>query len=139
MLTQHHLTISTQGRGIQNITDDVAKILSQENIQGCGLCHIFIHHTSASLIINENYDPKVLTDLESFMTRLVPDGDKLYTHVEEGPDDMPSHVRSILTTSFLSVPITDGKLALGQWQALYLWEHRIKPYQRRLTITIITS
>lgn len=135
MITQDTLTISTQGRGFIDITEDIAKLVAKAGMTK-GLCHIFIHHTSASLSICENADPLVQTDLEAFMQRLVPDGDSIFQHTDEGPDDMPSHVRSILTQTFLILPITDKRLALGTWQGIYLWEHRLRPYERRLTVTI---
>jgi secondary thiamine-phosphate synthase enzyme len=134
-LRQTKIIIETPGRGFVDITDEIKKNLAQSMIV-TGLCHIFIQHTSASLCINENYDPLVRRDLEAFMVRLVPDGDPIYQHIEEGPDDMPSHVRSLLTTTFLSIPITEGKLALGQWQAIYLWEHRLRSYKRNLIVTL---
>jgi len=101
-----------------------------------GLCHIFIMHTSASLAITENADPRVHNDLENFLARLVPDGDPLYTHTSEGDDDMPAHIRTILTDSALTVPITEARLALGIWQGIYLWEHRSRPHERRIVLTI---
>ncbi len=116
MLIQECITVKTTGRGLFNISDQVAQVLLDANLTQHGLCHLFIHHTSASLIICENFDPQVQADLEAFMNRLVPDGDPLYKHIEEGPDDMPSHVRSVLTASFLTIPVTAGKLLLGRWQ-----------------------
>ncbi len=101
-----------------------------------GLCHVFVHHTSASLIIQENADPDVQHDLNAFMDRLVPDGDPLFRHTAEGPDDMPAHVRSVLTATSLNIPVSGGRLALGIWQGLYLWEHRTRASGRRITVTI---
>ncbi|OGT53294.1 MAG: secondary thiamine-phosphate synthase [Gammaproteobacteria bacterium RIFCSPHIGHO2_12_FULL_42_13] len=135
MLTQHTLTISTPGRGMVDVTDRITEIVQQTQVS-IGLCNIFLHHTSASLLICENADMDVQKDLEAFMCRLTPDGDKLFVHVAEGPDDMPSHIRTVLTQSSLTIPITANQLALGQWQSIYLWEHRLRPYQRKLTITI---
>lgn len=135
MLKQNKITIKTPGRGIVDITEEIAKKISTAEIQ-TGLCHIFIQHTSASLCICENYDPLVREDLESFMQRLTPDGDPIYKHIEEGPDDMPSHVRSILTSSFLTIPISEGKAALGRWQSICVWEHRLRSYDRSLIITM---
>ena len=135
---QDQIIISTSGRGLFNITDvvnKIIKIISKSNNKN-GLCHIFIHHTSASLIISENTDKDVLHDLETFMSRLVTDGDPLFKHIEEGPDDMPSHIRTVLTQSALVIPIKDGKLNLGTWQGIFLWEHRKLPHERKLTITI---
>ncbi len=132
MITQHTLKISTPGRSLINITSQIANLISTP----IGLCNIFLHHTSASLILNENADISVQTDLESFMQRLIPDGDSLFTHIAEGPDDMPSHIRTILTQNSLTIPITQGKLNLGTWQGIYLWEHRINPHERKMTVTI---
>ena len=133
-MQQHQLAISTQGRGLYNVTDQINALIEGRDV---GLCNVFIRHTSASLIINENSDPDVQTDLEAFMQRLVKDGDPLYKHTEEGEDDMPSHIRSALTATTLSVPILDGKLAVGTWQGVYLWEHRFAHNNRKLIITII--
>jgi secondary thiamine-phosphate synthase enzyme len=101
-----------------------------------GLCHVFIRHTSASLMLCENADPDVLRDLESFMSRLVPDGDPMFVHTAEGPDDMPAHVRSVLTQSNLTIPIVDGRCALGTWQGIFLCEHRHVPHRRKIVVTI---
>lgn len=135
MLTQFKFSLTTPGRGLINITDDVANFTNEANIT-TGLCHVFLHHTSASLIICENADELVQRDLEAFMLRLVPDGDALYQHVDEGPDDMPSHVRTVLTQSFLVIPITNKRLDLGTWQGIYLWEHRIRSHHRKMTVTV---
>ena len=102
-----------------------------------GLATVFVHHTSASLIVCENADPSVRRDLEAFAARLVPDGDPMFSHDAEGDDDMPSHVRSVLTQTSIVVPIADGQLALGTWQGVYLWEHRKAPHHRRITVTIV--
>jgi secondary thiamine-phosphate synthase enzyme len=134
VITQKQLLIETPGRGITDISREVRQLLDGGQIGG-GLCRIFIHHTSASLLIMENADPQVLGDLERFMTRLVPDGDPIFRHTDEGPDDMPSHVRSALTHTDLCVPIRDGRLDLGTWQGIFLWEHRTQPHRRRLTVT----
>ena len=101
-----------------------------------GLCHLFIRHTSASLMISENADPAVLSDLETFMSSLVPDGDPMFTHTQEGPDDMSAHVRSVLTQTDLNLPITGGSCSLGTWQGLYLWEHRHAAHVREVVVTI---
>ena len=129
------MNVATDGRGIFDITRDVAKIVSASSAR-LGLCTVFIHHTSASLIICENADPSVREDLERFATRLVPDGDRLFQHDAEGPDDMPAHVRSVLTQTSIGIPIVDGRLALGTWQGLYLWEHRTAPHARKITVMI---
>ena len=135
MFTQYQLEVATPGRGLISITDEIAKFITQSNVK-IGLCNIFLLHTSASLSLCEKADPLVLRDLEAFMHRLIPDGDPLYQHVEEGPDDMPAHVRAVLTQNSLTVPITNKHLALGVWQGIYLWEHRLRPYQRKLVVTI---
>lgn len=136
MTKQYQLSISTPGRGMINITDRINELLGQAGIS-IGLCHLFLHHTSASLTLCENADPLVQSDAESFMKRLIPDGDPLFKHVFEGPDDMPAHIRTMITQSFLSIPITDTRLALGTWQGVYLWEHRLKGYQRKITVTVM--
>jgi secondary thiamine-phosphate synthase enzyme len=133
---QQKLNVNTPGRGFTNITQQVAQAVDQANTHQ-GLCHVFVHHTSASLIIQENADPDVRVDLNAFFARLVPDGDSLYRHTDEGPDDMSAHVRSVLTATTLTIPVAHGRLDLGTWQGIYLWEHRIHPHQRRVTVTIM--
>lgn len=128
--------IATRGRGTHDITKDVARIVADSRARD-GLATVWIHHTSASLIICENADPDVRRDLEAFLARLVPDGDRLFTHVAEGDDDMPAHVRSVLTQTSIGIPIADGRLVLGTWQGLYLWEHRSHAHRRRVTVTVI--
>ena len=118
-----------------DVTSQVDRIVAESRIQK-GLAHVFVQHTSASLILCENADPAVRVDLETWMARAVPDGDASFTHRSEGPDDMPAHVRSVLTQAALSLPVTDGRLALGTWQGLYLWEHRNQPHTRTLTVTV---
>lgn len=135
MIHQQTFSIRTRGRGFTNVTDEVQRVVSQAT-SGDGLCNIFIQHTSASLIISENADPAVGRDLERFLSRLVPDGDPLFEHDAEGPDDMPAHVRSVLTASSLGVPVGDGRLLLGTWQGIYLWEHRHEPQQRKIVVTV---
>lgn len=135
MQTQRTLSLSTRGRGTYDLTRDVAAAVSDSGVV-TGLCHVFVHHTSASLILCENADPTVRRDLEAFMARLVPDGDRLFDHTDEGPDDMPAHVRAILTKMDLTVPVTKGSLALGTWQGIYLWEHRCAGHARRITVTV---
>lgn len=132
---QHSFKISTPGRGMIDITDQVADIVLQSTVV-TGLCHVFQHHTSASLIICENADPDVQNDMETFMYDLVPDKDLRFKHIAEGPDDMPAHVRTILTQSSLTIPVTKMHLNLGTWQGLFLWEHRIHPHERKITVTI---
>ena len=129
------MTVATRGRGTYPIGPELEGRLAESGIRtGIGL--IFVHHTSASLILCENADPQVRADLERFMGRLVPDGDALFDHVDEGADDMPAHVRSILTSNSLSVPVSGGRFDLGVWQGVYLWEHRVAPHRRRVTLTV---
>lgn len=130
------LEIATPGRGFHEISQDLHKVVTQSGV-AVGLCHVFLRHTSASLLITENADPDVRRDLESFISKLVPDGDPAYTHNMEGSDDMPAHIRSVLTCSELTIPIRKGRLALGTWQGVYLWEHRIRPHHRRIDVTVI--
>lgn len=132
---QSELEISTSGRGTVEITRQVQGVVRAAGIR-TGLAHVFIHHTSASLIISENADPAVHRDLERVLARLAPDGDSAFEHDAEGPDDMPAHVRAMLTAVALSIPVTSGKLALGTWQGVYLYEHRLAPHRRRLTVTV---
>jgi len=129
----HEIRIRTQGRSLYEITDEVTDWIRQEHFQ-TGLLTLHIRHTSASLLIQENADPDVRRDLESFFSRLVRDGDPLFIHTAEGEDDMPAHVRAALTAVNLSVPIAQGRLVLGTWQGIYLWEHRRAPHQRSVTL-----
>ncbi len=131
---QKTINVPTSGRGTIEISGELAKAVREMEIEA-GLCHIFIHHTSASLILCENADPDVRVDLETFMSNLILDGDSMFVHTAEGPDDMPAHVRSVLTHSELTVPICGGRLALGTWQGIYVWEHRTAGHNRSLTIT----
>ena len=135
MWVQTKITLPNSGRGTYDITADVQSEVAKSGID-YGLAHIFIHHTSASLIICENADPSVRTDLEAYMSRAVPDGDPLFKHTQEGPDDMSAHVRSILTQTALTIPVTDAALALGTWQGIYLWEHRRGSHTRTVTVTV---
>jgi secondary thiamine-phosphate synthase enzyme len=135
MIFQESFQCVTTGRGLTNLTAIVAKIITQAKVD-LALCNLFIHHTSASIIICENADPDVQRDLEVFMERLVPDGDPLFIHDAEGPDDMPAHIRSILTQSSINLPITHGRLDLGTWQGIYLWEHRLHSHHRKITVTV---
>ena len=127
--------ITTPGRGTTPVTDEVQSRVMHSGIR-TGLCHLFLHHTSASLVLCENADPEVQADMERFIARLVPDGDPIFRHIDEGPDDMPAHVRSILTSNSLSVPVSSGRCDLGIWQGIYLWEHRRTPHKRRITVTV---
>lgn len=132
---QTSFTLATPGRGTFDITAQVDDIVQNAPCKS-GLANIFVHHTSASLILCENADPQVRRDLEAWFLQVIPDGAPLFRHIDEGPDDMPAHVRSVLTATSLSIPISDGRLALGTWQSLYLYEHRTAPHTRRLTVTI---
>jgi len=135
MVYQSSFKVATGGRGIYPIKRDVEERVKASGIH-TGISLIFLHHTSASLILCENADPEVQADLERFMARLVPDGDSIFRHIDEGPDDMPAHVRSILTSNSLSIPVSSGRCDLGIWQGIYLWEHRRVPHQRRITVTV---
>lgn len=135
MISQQEIQISTGGRGCYDLSRDVQTVVQDSGVTA-GLCHVFIRHTSASLMLCENADPAVLRDLEVFMSRQVPDGDPIFTHTAEGPDDMPAHVRSVLTQSDINVPIRDGRCAFGTWQGIYLWEHRYAPHTRRIIVTV---
>lgn len=129
------ITVATKGRGTYDVTADVARVVRDAGVE-TGLCHVFITHTSASLMLCENADPDVRRDLETFMADLVRDGDPRFVHRSEGPDDMSAHVRSVLTHSELTIPIRGGRLALGTWQGIYVWEHRVQPHKRRLLVTV---
>lgn len=135
MFHQDSFTLHTRGRGTTEITEEIQGILGGSGIQ-VGLATVFVHHTSASLIVCENADPSVRRDLETWMGEAVLDGDPSFRHTCEGPDDMASHIRSILTSTSLSVPIRDGRCDLGTWQGIYLWEHRTHPHRRRISVTI---
>lgn len=129
------LSIRTPGQGLHEITDAVLAFTRSHSINE-GLCTIFIQHTSASLLIQENADPSARQDLEKWLNRLVPERDPNYTHTAEGPDDMPSHIKAALTATSLSIPIMNGELALGTWQGIYIWEHRKSPHTRKVIIHI---
>ena len=132
----HQISIKTQGRKLYDITPQVIDWVNNSGLQS-GLITLYIQHTSASLLINENYDHDVLVDMEAFFNRLVPDGDPLFIHTVEGPDDMPAHVRTALTQTNLSIPLIDGKVALGQWQGVFLYEHRHVASLRRVIFHLI--
>lgn len=134
----HQLLVPTRGRGLYEFTEQVQELVDRAKIQ-TGLATLHLQHTSASLLIQENADPEVRRDLERFFARLVPDGDPLFRHTIEGADDMPAHVRTALTTVNLSIPVVDGRLALGTWQGIYLWEHRCRPHQRVVTVHLLGS
>ena len=135
LMYQEELIVETEGRGSYELTERVNNVVAGMGIV-TGLCHVFIKHTSASLMICENADPDVRIDLETFMADLVAYGDKRFIHTDEGPDDMPAHVRSVLTQTDLSIPIMSKKLALGTWQGIYLWEHRLGKNTRTVVLTI---
>ena len=136
-MEQHSIHIQSRERGTIAINSEIDQLIRKSGID-TGLCHIFIHHTSASLIITENADSDVRRDLENYFSKIVIDGDPAYFHDQEGPDDMSAHIRSILTQTEISIPISAGRLAMGTWQGIYLWEHRTSPHRRRLTVTLHT-
>jgi len=129
------ISVQARGQGLHEITAQINNIISESGYKE-GLCTIFIKHTSASLLIQENADPDAQHDLEQWLNRLVPSNDPIYTHVNEGPDDMPSHIKSTLTCTSISVPFMDGHTALGTWQGIFLWEHRHNSHARRLVVHI---
>ena len=135
MTKRKEWSVRTSGRGFTDLTARIAGFVRESGVRD-GLCNVFLAHTSASLILGENADPSVRQDLESFFARMVPDGDPAYEHDAEGPDDMPSHIRSVLTQSSLVIPVVDAELGLGTWQAIYLWEHRKAPHERRVVVTV---
>jgi secondary thiamine-phosphate synthase enzyme len=129
------LTIQVRGQGLHPITREVSELLQAIDID-TGICNLFLQHTSASLLIQENYDPSARADLENWLNRLVPENDPLYTHTLEGPDDMPAHIKAALTASGLSIPVIGGQLGLGTWQGIFLWEHRRYHGQRHLLVHV---
>ncbi len=135
---QKTLHFDTPGRSTLDITRDIAAVVSGAGVE-TGLCHVFIRHTSASLMICENADPDVRADVERWMAQAVPDGDPMFVHDMEGPDDMPGHIRSILTGMDLTVPVTGGALNLGTWQGIYLYEHRSAPHAREVVVTLVNA
>ena len=130
------IVIKTRGRGFYEFTEKVSGYLARENFR-TGLVTLHLQHTSASLLIQENADPEVRRDFEKYFARLVPDGDAIFRHTSEGGDDMPAHIRTALTTVNLSIPIVNQKLALGMWQGIYLWEHRLEPHTRRVIVHLL--
>ena len=134
-ITQHSLSVNTSPRKTHDITRDVQNLVMESGVQ-TGLCHLFIKHTSASLILCENADPDVKVDLETFMQSIAPDGDPMFIHDVEGPDDMPAHIRTMITNVSLTLPITNGRCNLGTWQGIYLWEHRTSSHGRKVIVTI---
>jgi len=138
MLRQAHqeLNLNTRGRGLHEFTGEVEAWIAQNQFQS-GLLTLHLRHTSASLLIQENADPDVRRDLDAFFARLIPDGDPLFIHTAEGDDDMPAHIRTALTAVNLSIPVREGRLALGTWQGIYLWEHRTRAHSRRVAMHFI--
>lgn len=134
-MQRHEWMVRTNGRGFTDLTARIGAFVRESGLR-VGLCNVFLVHTSASLILGENADPSVRRDLESYFERLVPDGDPRYEHDAEGPDDMPSHIRAVLTQNSVTLPVADGELGLGTWQALYLWEHRKIPHERRVIASL---
>ena len=132
---QQIIKVQTQGKSLQKVTTKVAAIVAESGIQ-IGLCSLFLRHTSASLIIQENADPDVLLDLANFLAKLVPEGDR-YIHSTEGADDMPAHIRTVLTHTSEQIPIANGRLVLGTWQGIYLWEHRQRNHLRELVVHVM--
>lgn len=132
---RRELAVRTAGRGFFELTNDVASVIRASGVAD-GLCNVFVPHTSASLLAGENWDPSVRRDLEAFMSRLAPDGDPRYEHDAEGPDDMPAHIRTMLTQSSIVIPVAGGDLQLGRWQGIYLWEHRTRAHERRVLVTV---
>jgi secondary thiamine-phosphate synthase enzyme len=132
---QDRILVETGRKGLTEVTRHVREIVTASGVR-IGLCVVFVRHTSASLVIQENADPSARHDLEAFFERLVPEGDRRFTHTSEGPDDMPSHIKAALTQSSLAIPITAGKLALGTWQGIYLWEHRSRGNDRELLVHV---
>jgi secondary thiamine-phosphate synthase enzyme len=135
-VSSHTIICQSTGRSMVDITPGVIDAVVEAGIAE-GLANIFVHHTSASLLIGENADSEVLRDLERFFARLVPDGDPIFRHTAEGPDDMPAHVRSALTATTLQIPIREGRCDLGTWQGVFLLEHRQMPHRRRITVTVM--
>lgn len=136
MFYAEDFSVSTKERGTSEITSTVDRVVQGSGIVR-GLCTVFVHHTSASLILCENADPSVRSDLERYFARLVPDGDPIFRHTAEGDDDMPAHVRSILTCHSLSIPVQGSRLDLGTWQGVFLWEHRADPHRRKITVSVV--
>lgn len=136
MAHQTVLSFPTRGRGTQDITREVAGVVAASGVQ-CGLVHVFVQHTSCSLTITENADPDVRRDLDTVLERLAPDGDPAYRHQDEGPDDMAAHVRNVLTGTAISVPVGGGRLLLGTWQGIFLWEHRTAAHRRHVVVTVM--
>jgi secondary thiamine-phosphate synthase enzyme len=138
VVLRESFVVPTAGRGFVDVTASVAAVVGRAGVND-GLCTVFVHHTSASLVVQENADPDVRVDLDAFFARLVRDGDPLFRHVDEGPDDMSAHVRAALTATSIGIPVAAGRLDLGTWQAVWLWEHRTRPHDRRLSVVVVGS
>ncbi len=136
MILSHRLEVATRGKGLYEITGQIAGWLSRNPVAS-GLLTVFVQHTSASLLVQENADPDVVSDLKAFFDRLVVEDNRLYRHTSEGPDDMPSHIRAALTLTQISIPVEEGRMALGTWQGVYLFEHRAAPHRRRVLLHLI--
>ena len=134
----YKISVKTNGRRLYDITPQVLAWAKNSGLK-MGLLTLYVQHTSASILINENYDSDVLVDMESFFARLVPDGDRLFIHTSEGPDDMPAHIRSALTQTSISIPFVDGKVALGTWQGIFLYEHRLASHSRNVLLHLIAE
>ena len=134
-MKQRMLNIETNGRGTYDVSNDIQNVITENNFRS-GLCHLFLQHTSASIILCENADATVRTDLENFMARIAPDGAPEYHHDMEGADDMPAHIRTILTQNSMTIPVMNGRCQLGTWQGIYLWEHRMMGHRRKLIVTL---
>ena len=132
---QRVLSLGPRSRGLHEVTSEVAAVVGESPVDG-GMCNVFLQHTSASLCINENADPTARGDLEVFLDRLVPENEPYFRHTHEGPDDMPSHIKNVLTETSLAIPVVDGRMALGTWQGIYLWEHRDRATGRRLVVSV---
>ncbi len=135
MIAQKTLSFRTRGRGTTEITHEIGRVVSSSGIR-TGTCHVFIQHTSASLVVCENADPSVREDLETLIGRIAPDGDPEYRHDTEGPDDMAAHGRSVFTSTSITIPVGEGRLQLGTWQGIYLWEHRHAAHTRSVVVTV---
>ena len=132
------LSIRVRGQGLHEVTEEVSRVVDRSDVSD-GICYVFIQHTSASLLIQENADPSAKRDLENWLNRLVPENDRHFTHTLEGPDDMPSHIKAALTQTTLTIPIIGGQLALGTWQGVFVWEHRIGPRIRSLVVSVLAQ
>jgi secondary thiamine-phosphate synthase enzyme len=135
-IAQTRLTLTTEAREIKELTTEIAGWVESQSV-ACGLLSIYIRHTSASLLIQENASPEVRRDLNAFLRRLVPEDTALYRHNDEGPDDMPAHIKSMLTQTQLTIPVADGRMLLGVWQGIFLFEHRAAPHSRELILTLV--